>query len=149
MIFNFGLAVKIESHRRFCTRGLGGFEGAGVETTLRLLVKLTCCVSVNQTQLFIGLPGAFHFFTTAFPHYNDFGCNTCLWMLLVGSAFLSAGFWSSTGGVWVRRRVGSSTHEQICSGSTGHAESVRIWFDPRRVKYEDLLETFWRLHDPT
>ena len=41
------------------------------------------------------------------------------------------------------------TYEQICSGSTGHAESVRIWFDPRRVKYEDLLETFWRLHDPT
>ncbi len=41
------------------------------------------------------------------------------------------------------------TYERVCSHTTGHAEAVRIEFDPSRVSYEKLLETFWSLHDPT
>ncbi len=41
------------------------------------------------------------------------------------------------------------TYEQVCSGRTGHAESVLVTFDPARVSYERLLEEFWRHHDPT
>ena len=41
------------------------------------------------------------------------------------------------------------TYEQVCSGFTGHAEVVQIEFDPQRVSYADLLEVFWRTHDPT
>ncbi len=43
----------------------------------------------------------------------------------------------------------SPTYEDVCSGKTGHAESVRVVYDPARVSYEELLETFWRCHDPT
>jgi peptide-methionine (S)-S-oxide reductase len=41
------------------------------------------------------------------------------------------------------------SYDQVCSGTTGHAEVVQIIFDPRKVSYAKILETFWKLHDPT
>ena len=41
------------------------------------------------------------------------------------------------------------TYESVCSGSTGHAEAAKISFDPNVITYKQLLEMFWRSHDPT
>jgi len=63
-------------------------------------------------------------------------------------------FWQVPG-VWVTA-VGyqggatpNATYEEVCSGRTGHAEVVRVVYDPATVRYEDLLRVFWESHDPT
>lgn len=41
------------------------------------------------------------------------------------------------------------SYEDVCSGETGHAEVVQIEFDPAKISYKQLLDVFWKMHDPT
>lgn len=41
------------------------------------------------------------------------------------------------------------TYKDVCSGKTGHAEVVQVEYDPSIISYEDLLEVFWKIHNPT
>jgi peptide-methionine (S)-S-oxide reductase len=72
------------------------------------------------------------------------GCFWCLeavFELLRGVDKVESGY---TGGT-----VPNPSYEQICSGTTGHAEAVRITFDPEEISFRDLLEVFFTIHDPT
>ena len=46
-------------------------------------------------------------------------------------------------------QVNNPTYEEVCTGLTGHAEVCQIKYDPSRVKFKELLEVFWKTHDPT
>jgi peptide-methionine (S)-S-oxide reductase len=46
-------------------------------------------------------------------------------------------------------RTPNPTYRDVCSGRTGHAETVLVEYDPARISYEQLLDVFWENHDPT
>ena len=46
-------------------------------------------------------------------------------------------------------KVKNPTYREVCSGLTGHAEVIQVHYDPAKVSYEELLEVFWKTHDPT
>ncbi|MFL5341966.1 MAG: peptide-methionine (S)-S-oxide reductase MsrA [Gemmataceae bacterium] len=70
-----------------------------------------------------------------------FWCTEAVFQRLKGVRHVAAGY---SGG-----HFKNPTYEQVCSGATGHAEAVQLTFDPAEVSYAELLEVFWRTHDPT
>ncbi|WP_343123398.1 peptide-methionine (S)-S-oxide reductase MsrA [Haloferula sp. BvORR071] len=71
----------------------------------------------------------------------------CFWC--VEAAFKQLdGVYSATSG-YMGGTTANPTYEQVCGGSTGHAEVVQVVFDPKKVTGEKVLGWFWELHDPT
>lgn len=70
-----------------------------------------------------------------------FWCVEAAYELVPGVLAVSSGYAAG--------RTPKPTYEEVCSGRTGHAEVVKIDFDPARVSLEELLDFFWEVHDPT
>jgi len=50
---------------------------------------------------------------------------------------------------YIGGKTKNPTYEQVCTDTTGHAEAIEIIYNPEEITYEQLLETFWMMHDPT
>ena len=70
-----------------------------------------------------------------------FWCTEAVFQNLKGVEKVVSGY---TGG-----RIANPTYKEVCSGLTGHNEVIQVTFDPAVISYEDLLEVFWKTHDPT
>ena len=70
-----------------------------------------------------------------------FWCTEAVFLDVVGVKSVESGY---TGGQTV-----NPTYKQVCGGDTGHAEAIRITFDPDVLSYDDLLDIFFATHDPT
>jgi peptide-methionine (S)-S-oxide reductase len=70
-----------------------------------------------------------------------FWCSEAVFKELKGVLSATSGY---SGG-----KLENPTYEEVCSGTTGHAEAVQIVFDPDSISFKDLLEVFWKTHDPT
>lgn len=70
-----------------------------------------------------------------------FWCNEAVYLEVKGISSVESGY---MGG-----QAEHPSYEQVCSGGTGHAEVVKLTYDPALVSYRDLLEIFFTIHDPT
>ncbi len=70
-----------------------------------------------------------------------FWCTEAVFQRLKGVESVTSGY---SGG-----EVAKPTYRQVCTGTTGHAEAVQITYDPEVISFAELLEVFWKLHDPT
>jgi peptide-methionine (S)-S-oxide reductase len=70
-----------------------------------------------------------------------FWCTEALFQMLPGVKSVTSGY---AGG-----HTENPTYEQVCTGNTGHAEVIQVEYDPQKVSYETILDTFWEAHDPT
>jgi peptide-methionine (S)-S-oxide reductase len=80
-------------------------------------------------------------FETATFGAGCFWCVEAIFLDLQGVHKVVSGYAGGT--------VQNPTYQQVCSGTTGHAEVTQITFDPEVISYEELLYVFWRTHDPT
>ncbi len=70
-----------------------------------------------------------------------FWCTEAIFQQLKGVNKVESGY---SGG-----KIANPTYKEVCSGLTGHAECIKITYDPKVISYKDLLEVFWQVHDPT
>jgi peptide-methionine (S)-S-oxide reductase len=70
-----------------------------------------------------------------------FWCTEAIFLDVIGVKSVESGY---TGGT-----VANPTYKQVCGGDTGHAEAIRVTFDPDQISYGDLLDIFFATHDPT
>lgn len=71
----------------------------------------------------------------------------CFWC--VEAVFLELDGVLSVESGYAGGKIENPTYEQICSGTTGHAEVCQIRYDPAKITFDELLEVFWKTHDPT
>lgn len=70
-----------------------------------------------------------------------FWCSEALFQRLNGVTNVRSGY---EGG-----NVANPSYEDVCTGTTGHAEVIEVTYDPLKIKFDELLEVFWKSHDPT
>jgi len=70
-----------------------------------------------------------------------FWCVEAVFQMLPGVKAVTSGYASGN--------KEKPTYKEVCSGNTGHAEVIRVEYNPKQISYEKLLATFWEAHDPT
>jgi len=70
-----------------------------------------------------------------------FWCSEAIFQRLKGVTKVESGYAGGT--------VKNPTYEEVCTGNTGHAEVIQVTFQPGVISYTELLEIFWKMHDPT
>ena len=80
-------------------------------------------------------------YDTAYFGTGCFWCTEAIFQRLKGVKKVTSGYSGGT--------VPSPTYEEVCTGTTGHAEACKVVYDPSVVSYDELLEVFWKTHDPT
>ena len=111
-----------------------------------LLTGLMACTSENKfnsmsSALVDPLQAVSEKIDTATFGTGCFWCTEAVFEQLNGVVKVTSGY---SGG-----KVANPTYKEVCTGETGHAECVQILYEPDKISYDELLEVFWQVHDPT
>ena len=112
---------------------------------LLMAVTITSCGQQNNPKKITAMrnepiPNGIQTDTATFGE-GCFWCTEAFFQKLDGVYKVLSGY----GGGFVE----NPTYEQVCDKTTGHAEHCRIVYDPKKITYDELLEVFWKTHDPT
>lgn len=101
------------------------------------------CTAKTQTRnsMSAALPKISEKIDTATFGTGCFWCTEAIFESLNGVVKVTSGY---SGG-----QVDNPTYKQVCTGETGHAECVQIQYEPEKITFDELLEVFWQVHDPT
>jgi len=110
---------------------------------LLLACAIAGCTAKTQTRnsMSATLPKISENIDTATFGTGCFWCTEALFESLNGVVKVTSGY---AGG-----EVANPTYKQVCTGETGHAECVQVQYEPNKITYDELLEVFWQVHDPT
>lgn len=110
--------------------------------TLTCLIAGTSCAQKTKEQVTTmandSIPAGLKLATFA---SGCFWCTEAVFQNVEGVEKVESGY---TGG-----SVKNPSYKEVCTGTTGHAEAIRLTYDPKKVSYDELLEIFWQTHDPT
>src|SRR3982751_4238114 len=112
-------------NRMFRALMLGGFLAGGL---------LTCAAQSKPME-------KTNHYETATLGGGCFWCTEALFQMLPGVKSVASGYAAGT--------KPNPTYQEVCAGTTGHAEVIQVEFDPQVVSYDKILSTFWEAHDPT
>src|SRR6187549_2265620 len=108
--------------------------------TAIIFTSLYCFVQNSNTNKSIHMTENEKLETATFGT-GCFWCTEAIFQQVEGVVKVTSGY---SGG-----KVDNPTYKQVCTGTTGHAECLKIEFDPSKITFDELLEIFWQVHDPT
>ncbi len=102
---------------------------------------VSCSTKTNYKTMSASLANMTEQTDTATFGTGCFWCTEAIFEQLNGVLKVTSGY---SGG-----KVVNPTYKQVCTGETGHAECVQVVYEPGKISYDELLEVFWQVHDPT
>jgi peptide-methionine (S)-S-oxide reductase len=114
-----------------------------------ILLLMTTLACTRREQSHTTVPVAEHLQASSNQMNNEtaifgngcFWCTEALFQQLEGVSSVQSGY---SGG-----HVENPTYEEVCEKTTGHAEAIKVVYDPSKISFDELLEVFWQTHDPT
>jgi peptide-methionine (S)-S-oxide reductase len=114
-----------------------------------ILLLMTTLACTRREQSHTTVPVAEHLQAYSNQMNNEtaifgngcFWCTEALFQQLEGVSSVQSGY---SGG-----HVENPTYEEVCEKTTGHAEAIKVVYDPSKISFDELLEVFWQTHDPT
>jgi peptide-methionine (S)-S-oxide reductase len=105
-----------------------------------LLLNYNCPANIFQSEKMNSMNDQNKYEVATFGA-GCFWCTEAVFQRLKGVIKVESGYSGGT--------VPNPSYEAVCTGKTGHAECSQITFDPKVISYAELLEVFWKIHDPT
>ena len=108
--------------------------------TISILMSIFCPAHKNNTTKSRNMTDNVKMETATFGT-GCFWCTEAIFQQVEGVSKVTSGY---SGG-----KLDNPTYKQVCTGTTGHAECLNIVYDPSKITFDELLEIFWQVHDPT